>query len=625
MVRCRFERFAICAWMFTIAFTASVRAADTPAKQPTFADIVHQQSLDILNRLESTNDTATAQTAAGKLLDQVAAYAPDDKLDAFRDASFTYRLATQLAKLSADERIDTLKFFRENTEVANAMVFLLRADQRDVAGAYKLLARLRTTHAAQLNKFANLTAALCVVRSSKLIDHVNENQVEAADPIAVFDFYVRNEGNMFFGLKNVPGELLEYVVDVTASIDELNWALSHYAGNRNVGERFFDIDYDYDAFRDGTPKLVTVKGFSLQNILKYGGVCADQAYFAVTIGKAIGVPTAMTIGASAESGHAWVGFLQANGKTGSWNFNSGRYEAYQGVQGSCRDPQSHKEIPDSYISLLGELITTKTVDRQNCIALTDAAARLRLALKNGAAMDIAAPTHCAAASLRATPRKVDTAAVLALTELALRQSAGYPQAWFGVRDMAVDKQLTLAEKQRWSDVLLRLGAEKYPEFTLAILSPMVKTIEEIKEQDAMWRALLPIFKTHFDLSASILMSEAAMWEANQQPDKAGMCYMQVVNSYANAGPFVLAALDGAEKLLISTNRSNKVITLYEQTWKQIHPPQDMAQQFARQSCWYRVGKLYAEKLQAAGDRVKADAVLARVDRFGSTSAGPAKK
>ena len=63
-------------------------------------------------------------------------------------------------------------------------------------------------------------------------------------------------------------------------------------------------------------KKVTAAGWSLPNILQHGGVCADQAYFAVTVGKSIGVPTAYTIGLGGEVGHAWVGFLQARGKRG---------------------------------------------------------------------------------------------------------------------------------------------------------------------------------------------------------------------------------------------------------------------------------------------------------------------
>src|SRR5262249_20341397 len=143
-----------------------------------------------------------------------------------------------------------------------------------------------------------------------------------------------------------------------------------------VGGRFFDIRYDFNHLRRGTPKQVTLEGFTLQNIAKFGGVCADQAYFAMSVGKAIGVPTALAVGEGGRSAHAWVGFLQAQNGRGSWNFDIGRYEAYQGVRGDVVDAQTRREIPDSYVSLLAESIGTRPVDREASVALTDAALRL---------------------------------------------------------------------------------------------------------------------------------------------------------------------------------------------------------------------------------------------------------
>ena len=42
-------------------------------------------------------------------------------------------------------------------------------------------------------------------------------------------------------------------------------------------------------------------------------------------------------------------------------------------------------------------------------------------------------------------------------------------------------------------VLLRLGAQKYPDFTLAILLPMAESIEEPAEQDRLLSNMLPLF------------------------------------------------------------------------------------------------------------------------------------
>ncbi len=602
----------------------TTKPTTAPAKKVTYSQVVHQQASKILDRLQSDNNIDAAVKASGELFDQVTLYSQDSQLDAFREASFTLRLTRQLSDVADEQRADLLQYLRSNQDLANALVFLIRPSAsrgNKPENVYALLNRLREKHSEKLNAYANLTAAICVVHATPMTLRINENKVTAADPEAIWDFYVKNEAKMFFGLKNVPAELLVYVVDSGASIDEMQWALDKYAGDRGIGSHFFDIKYDYDAFRKGTEKAVTANGYTLQNILKYGGVCADQAYFATTIGKAIGVPTAYTVGSSAETGHAWVGFLQAVGSKGGWNFNAGRYTAYQGVRGNCRDPDTRRSIPDSYVSLLSELITTKPVERQNCIALTDAIYRLEGALTAQETITAAAPEGVVSTTARANPRKPDVATILGLTELALHQSSGFAPTWLVVRDMAIDKQLTLADKRHWADLLMKLGAQKYPDFTLAILLPMVQTVTDVKEQDGLWLALLPIFKSRFDLSAAIKMAQASMWEENNQPDKAGQCYMEVVDKYANAGPFILPALAGAEKMLVSTNRADKVVTLYEQAWAQTKQPQEMNKQATAQSNWYRVGKLYATKLKDAGNTSKADTVIDKINSSNGEASG----
>lgn len=602
-----------------VACMAGSQAANTapnssPASQKklTYVQFVQSGVKSTLDTLQSDGDWSAASKSLGELFDQAVLYCPEDRPDALREADFALRLVNQLSRLPESKRIDLLKILRGSPNLAGALVFLIRPGE-DAAGAYGMLDHLREKRIEQLDKYATLAAAICVVHQRPFERHINENTPKSAEPIDIFDYYVRNEGRMYFGIRNVPAELLVYVVDTTESIDEMTWALNKYAGDREVGRRFFDIKYDYDHFRKGTPKKVTEAGFTIENILHYGGVCADQAYFASAVGKSIGVPTAYDVGQSAEVGHAWVGFLQSNGSSGWWNFDSGRYEAYRGVRGNVLDPQTRKNIPDSYVSLLAELIGTKPVDRQNAAALADAAERL-MAFEKDAPGTAALPSDLTPGSFRPGPRKADTATELTLLESSLRQSAGYAPAWFAVRDLAVANKLTLADKRRWADVLLRLGAKKYPDFTLAILTPMIATIPTPKEQDQLWTNVFELFKMRFDLAASIRMQQAAMWEAQTETEKAGICYMDVIERYANAGPFVLEALKGAEKLLVTSKRQDKVVALYEQTWGRTKPPQEMAGQFMTQSNWYRVGKMYVDKLKEAGDSAKAATITAQLEQ-----------
>ena len=580
--------------------------------KPPYAQMVKDQATAALDVFQAGGDWALASKTLEALFDQAVRYGPEDRPDALREADFALRLVRQLKHVPEGTRGELLKLLRNNPNLAGTLVFLIRPGE-DPSGAYGMLDHLRLKRAELLDQYATLTAAICVVHQKPFERRINENTAKAAEPLDIFDYYVKNEGRMFFGIRNVPAELLVYVVDTTASIDEMSWALAKYGGDKEVGRRFFDIKYDYEHFHKGTPKKVTLNGFNLQNILLFGGVCADQAYFAMEVGKSIGVPTAYTVGASGEVGHAWVGFLQTNGSAGWWNFDSGRYEAYRGVRGNVMDPQTRKNIPDSYVSLLGELIKTKPVDRQNAAALTDAAERL-LSMEKDGVLPTTMPENVVASSIRPTARKADTATELALLGAALHQSSGYAAAWFGIREMAVANKLTLADKRHWAELLLNLGAKKYPDFTLAVLSPMIATIPDPIEQDRLWSNIFTMFQTRFDLAANIRMQEAAMWDAQNQPDKAGICYMDVIQRYANAGPFVIDALKGAEKMLVDSKRADKVVLLYEKAWGRTKAPREMAGQFMTQSNWYRVGKMYVERLKQANDLPKAQSVDAQLDK-----------
>ena len=75
---------------------------------------------------------------------------------------------------------------------------------------------------------------------------------------------------------------------------------------------------------------------------------------------------------------------------------------------------------------------------------------------------------------------------------------------------------------------------------------------------------------------------------------------------------VVALLVTAGEILVDPATVALVPTLYEQTWKKTQRPKEMAGEFATQSNWYRIGRLYADKLTDAGDNQKAQAVLAEL-------------
>lgn len=574
---------------------------------------VSERANAILDALQAGGSIETAQNDVQALCDSVIGYAPLRASDAFVEAAYTQRLLSFVSRLEERDCVETLQFLRNNDAFAKTLMFVFDAKQEQPRDVLDVLHQLRPAHRERLNEYANLAVAVCVVHDKPLARNFNENRAQAPGPLEIFEYFLRHEQAMQFGLTNVPPELLIYVVDVTASIPELEWAVSRYTGDQLVGARFFDIAYDFDHYRTGAPKKVTLAGWNLPNILQYGGVCADQAYFATTVGKAIGVPTAYTVGRSADTSHAWVGFLQADRRSAWWNFDAGRYEAYMGTRGIVLDPQTRRMVDDSRISLLADFAMSDQNNRFVAASLTDAAERLDTLRRDGNAFEPAeliASRNRAPARLLRSPDSVNDQ--LELLEAGLTASPGYARGWFQMGALAADGVLSLPQKKRWAGVLDRLCGSRYPEFSLDVLMPMIQSVDDVEEQNALWNAAFAKFQRRLDLAAEIRMAQGEMWEKAGQPDNAGDCYLDVINRYANAGPMVHDALAQAEALLRKNGEAQRVPELYIQTWNRVQPPAEMAGMFVVQSNWYRIGAATADRLQEAGYAEDAARIRVRI-------------
>ncbi len=583
-----------------------------PAGQVAVADEVSEAISEAIGRsLDQVAEDADFDAAVQRhamILDQTIAFAPGSDKKTFRDAGFTLRLVDQLGKVKSVDSQMLLRQLREMPTFARALAFAIKPEIESPDEVYTLAHRMIRERGERIERYANLAAAICVVHDKPMTQRINENTARSADPVAIFDYFVASEERLLFGIKEIPAELLVYVVDTTASISEMQWALANYEGDRNVGARFFDIKYDHDHFREGTPKKVTQAGWNLRNIKRLGGVCADQAYFAMTVGKAIGVPTTYTTGQSSEVGHAWVGFLQADRNSAWWNFDTGRSRAYQGVRGNVLDPQLRRVIPDSYISLHADFVQASALDRQFAAAATDAARRLALLEETGVGFSPPSIDERERRPIRTASLRNQ----LELLETGLRACPGYADAWFTVRQLASEERLTLKEKERWAEVLHRLCGKRYPDFYLAVAAPMIQTIDDPRQQNKLWNAAFRTFAHRSDLAAAVRMAQAELWEAQGEQRKAGQCYEDVISRFANAGPFVLSALRGAEAILREQGDGRKVLALYEQTWARIERPGQMGAEFARQSNWFKVGMMYAQRLDEAGLSQQAADVLGTI-------------
>ncbi len=593
---------------------ALVAAAPTPTR--TGFEVSYPTASALGKWVGRSAEAALAAAAAGHPVDArkqaeaafavAARYAGPRDVDAVREAAFARRLLTQIKHAPEADRGELLAYLRAHAGLAHTLAFAVR-DGDDVSGVYALLDRLRRERPAQLDRFPELAVALCVVRDKPLHVQLNENRVKAADPVDLFDYFTGHERQMFYGLRGVPVELLCYVVDTVASPAELTWAADHYTGTRDVGRLFFTIDYDTAYYAGTAQKKVdhAPGGYTLPNVLKYGGVCIDQAYFATAVGKALGIPTAIATASSAEAGHAWVGYLRSNGKSAAWDFDAGRYDDYKGLRGDVTDPQTGATIADSTVSLLGDLIGTNAAQRQNAVALTDAAVSLEKAAGEPPAYPAELPNG------HAKPRPDGADGQLDLVEQALRQFAAYPRAWNVVADLARGGQLTEPQKRRWADLVQRMCGPRHPDFALSILGPMVATVADPSEQSGLWDAVFKLVQARPDLAAEVRFRQASLWEKQDNLPRAGQCYEDVIRHYVNAGPFAVQALRRAETVLKKMGEPAKVLDLYAGAVKLVAKPDGAGRSdFMHESNWYKIRELYAARLAAAGQGPAAEQIRA---------------
>ncbi len=566
----------------------------------------------IHERVQSDGDFAAAAEASDRVFDQVVAYRPLSDTKAYADAAYARRLFGQLAKAPPAQAKATYAILREHEPLGRTLAYLMRQED-EPASVYDLLNRMHASQPKASEQLPALVAAIGVVHDKPLSRQINENTVRAPDPVELLEFYLRHERRMLFGLKKMPPELLIWVVDATGSVDEMRWALGQYAGNRGVGRLFFTISYDYEHLRSGTAKRVTQAGYNLPNIKRYGGVCADQAYFASAVGKAIGVPTAYVVGRSGEVGHAWVGFLEARRGQAAWNFSTGRYEGYQGIRGIVLDPQTRNTIPDSFVSALSEMIRSPRAQRHASMALVDAAERLNAFIESPDGWTPLPLTGEANGGQAAKRREPGVDAQLEVLRHAVELCPGNIDAWFAVRSLAENGRMTLEHKRAWAGALEKMTGQKYPDFTMDILVPMIRTVDEPAEQHRLWESAFKLMQRRQDLAAEIRVEQGQLWEKQGEPTRAGRCYEDVLRRFPNAGPFVLDALQRTEKMLVEAGYADRALELYQTTWRKIEPPQDMAAQFATQSNWYQVGMLYARQLDTAGRASQAQQVRQEIN------------
>jgi len=147
----------------------------------------------------------------------------------------------------------------------------------------------------------------------------------APNPVEKFeDLVVADKGGLLLrDLASLSVGELFFVVAHKIPLEDLKWARQNRfrtGGNNLAASSFSSVKYQ-DARIKSSAYSWTEMPYTPGNILRQGGICVDQAYFADLMCKSSGIPSMMFTGTGDEGGHAWVGFLT---ESGEWNVTVGR-------------------------------------------------------------------------------------------------------------------------------------------------------------------------------------------------------------------------------------------------------------------------------------------------------------
>jgi hypothetical protein len=152
-------------------------------------------------------------------------------------------------------------------------------------------------------------------------------------------------GRLTGRIHRMPATDLVWVVDVPVPDSEIEWALKKLRKPRQRwGEWYGEVEYLMERAVNGENPY---EEYTFEQILKHGGVCSDQSYFAAYTAKCHGIPAAIVSGDGNRGPHAWIVFMPDYdewAEAGNVGYTTG----------TTRHPQNGRVVHQSTLTLATE-------------------------------------------------------------------------------------------------------------------------------------------------------------------------------------------------------------------------------------------------------------------------------
>ena len=415
----------------------------------------------------------------------------------------------------------------------------------DAQGAMRVLDTLRLHDQQAVETHAQLAIAAAVVYDTpdagptdRFIYLWGVQDAQFAPPrgyVETFDYLTaeRNQAKLAFRTDALPWPVLVHLIDLDVADAELAWALRACDGaQHDVAGLYAAVPFDYDKL-DGKATSLGERPYTLANLLRWGGVCVDQAQYTSRVAKCFGVP-AMKVGGEGRYGrtslHSWAGYLVSDHGRPVLEF-TGRYDFDYFYTGDVFDPQTRTVVLDREIAMLYDGLSRSYQAYEASQLLTRAA----MALVN-----------------------TDHAAAITLAQAAIDLDACTPNAW---RVLAYASGRGLLGRAQGAALLARMMKElaAHPDLTLECLSSFMAEIPHAQvdaRQDVFNRANA-LYAERPDLQIRLRVWQCAeLQEAHRERDAIQVALKTLVAN-GKEGSLVLPLVKAVVEMANAFARTSK--------------------------------------------------------------------
>jgi len=567
----------------------------------------------------SGSQFTAALFAADALMDQAVWYIDRSNADLFRELSRTTRLLRLMVDGRQTNNSALWAMLMDHQELADAIAFSLQPERDSLPDAMLVLDSLRKQFGSErLAALPNLTAAICAVHDQPRTPP-GRQPTTAASPNELWAYFASNESRMQFGVRNMPVDLLAHVVDATASIAELQWAVQRYGRDQQVGNRYGEITYDDNAFQTGAPKRIDALPYTLQNIRQVGGVCSEQAYFSAHVGKAMGIPTIELSAIGATTGHAWLGYLRVRGRQAAWDFDTGCYDEYKQYVGDFRDPLSGRQQNEGHAAFLSLMVGVETDQIHRAVAMHDATRALARFDENadGPVLSFEIEDQSPVAPVR----KPDAAGISELLTASFEQAGAERRVWELAGELASEERIAGKELEAVFSYLERLCGRNEIGYFALTAPKLLWAIEDVRSQSRLYDRVISVVRQKPGYVANVRFAQGDGLMNREMYEEAMRAYLLPTQTRNLDGPWTVAAIDRVTNLLRRTNKQQHLADIIGDIFRKVPRPSTEGSHQARAgSVWGQVGQRYYMALLVSGRtneaqelRRQLDTILRRVD------------